>query len=470
MVNNYSLTAIASFLCFSFAFGNSSSNKTFSTEIIEKQAVSHIGNAAIRYVYDASLYKDQWDTLSQTIFWRQVIDLTQDSCILNVASNRKILGKMHFKTWTSQTEERKAQFKDSLRKAHQLPEEASIFVTSGKKEFYNYKKEIPSITKAIDAFSKENVNPWYAQVILLIESPGKLQKSNVGAYGPFQLMKSVAKRFGLVVNNQVDERADFNKSAMAAARLLGWVCTPEIKKILGAKNISYNENDLWFRLLVLHAYHAGSGNVSAVINKIDPTEGGMQLIRKIWQTEAGGFKNASQNYSQIGLASLIRFDKMVDQDRNFVFIAEGDRIFHHYKTAMFKGNDTLAFLSSSLIKYCDDLAHDLIPFQYFLNKTKSIEQEMEFLCAKIGLVGNDSKKKITAYLLSENQLDELGKTLLKTRRNVDAIELLKINLANNPKSVQAHESLATAYRISGQKEFAANFTKKAADLAAANGG
>ena len=92
--------------------------------------------------------------------------------------------------------------------------------------------------------------------------------------------------------------------------LIKKICIPEAKKILNAKKISYNETDTWFRLFVLHVYHAGSMNVSAVINKINPTEGGQQLIQAMWQNKAAQFGNNSQNYSQLALASqLIAFEK-----------------------------------------------------------------------------------------------------------------------------------------------------------------
>ncbi len=50
------------------------------------------------------------------------------------------------------------------------------------------------------------VDPWYAQSILLIESPGQMKKSISGAYGAFQLMPGVARAQGLIVNKTLDER------------------------------------------------------------------------------------------------------------------------------------------------------------------------------------------------------------------------------------------------------------------------
>ena len=189
--------------------------------------------------------------------------------------------------------------------------EEKVFMTTGKNDFYHFNAVIPSISKGIEVFNQNGVDPWYAQAILMIESPGKLAKSNVGAYGPFQLMKAVAIKQGLTVNGAIDERKDFEKSAWAAGKLIKNICIPEAKRILNGHNLSYNENDLWFRLFVLHIYHAGSGNVSQVVNAIQPTQGGQDLITQMWQTKAGRFGNASQNYSQLALASFLVLNEML---------------------------------------------------------------------------------------------------------------------------------------------------------------
>ncbi|MEZ5069213.1 MAG: transglycosylase SLT domain-containing protein [Bacteroidia bacterium] len=138
-----------------------------------------------------------------------------------------------------------------------------------RKNFGEYKRVIPTINSAIKVFNTNSVDPWYAQTILLIENPGKNHnKSYVGANGPFQLMKSVAIKYGLRVNSKVDERTDLNRAAFAASQLLKHSCIPKVKAVLDANNVSYNEEDLWFRLLVLHAYYAGPGNVACVINQL----------------------------------------------------------------------------------------------------------------------------------------------------------------------------------------------------------
>ena len=124
-------------------------------------------------------------------------------------------------------------------------------------------------------------------------------------------MPSVARAQGLIVNRSVDERSNFEKSAFGAASLIKKICIPEAKKILTKHHIEYNENDLWFRLLVLHVYHAGAKNVGAVVDKIKPTSGAQELITSMWQNKAAGFGNCSQNYSQIAIAAHLILHDMI---------------------------------------------------------------------------------------------------------------------------------------------------------------
>lgn len=271
------------------------------------------------FVSTDELIEERWDLLAQPNFWREVMLLPPDSCIINIASTREILGKDSFVAWKKQTEAQKSAYKDSVRKQYGLADSILIYVTSGKNHFYNVEKVIPSISRAIEIFQQYNTDPWYAQAILLIESPGKIAYSNVGAYGPFQLMKSVARDHGLIVNSKVDERKDFDKSAMGASSLLRKTCIPEAKRILDKHKLAYNETDLWFRLFVLHIYHAGAGNVQGLMSSMDPQCGGQELITAMWQNEWGGFKNASQNYSQVALASLLRLHEIIYSDCDAMF-------------------------------------------------------------------------------------------------------------------------------------------------------
>jgi hypothetical protein len=265
-----------------------------------------------------AIYAEGWAKLAQPIFWKQIMQLSSDSCLINIASTRTIIAKMSSAGWNGQSDAEKTVFRDSIRTLHNLVQEEHIYVTTGKSDFYQFQVVYPSISEGVEAFERYNVDPWYAQAILLIESPGQLKKSRAGAYGPFQLMPAVARAQGLTVNRHTDERKDFERSAYGASRLINTICIPEAKRILNAHNLAYEETELWFRLFVLHVYHAGSGNVRAVVNKINPAKGGQALIQSMWVNSAASFGNNSQNYTQLALASQLILDEMVHEEYDYI--------------------------------------------------------------------------------------------------------------------------------------------------------
>ncbi len=265
-----------------------------------------------------AILSERWNELPQPIFWKQIMELSPDSCLVNIAESRVIVAKMSLADWNSQSDELKNSYRDSIRQSYALTEDARIFVTSGKNDFYKFDAVYPSLSEGVEAFEAYGVDPWYAQAILLIESPGQLKKSRAGAYGAFQLMPAVARAQGLTVNKYSDEREDFQRSAYGASRLLARVCIPEAKRILDTHGLSYKEDDIWFRLFVLHVYHAGAGNVAAVVSKIAPTQGSKELIQSMWQTTAASFGNNSQNYSQLALASQLILHEKVHVESDYI--------------------------------------------------------------------------------------------------------------------------------------------------------
>lgn len=267
--------------------------------------------SCIQVIYDASLYQERWDSLTHIQFWRQIMSMPKDTCIVSRMADRKILGKIPTWQWVKMNNARQAAYKDSLRTAYELAPNSGIYVTAGKNHYYNFDDVLYQITGALRVFRELNVDPWFAQAILLIESPGRLNRSPVGAYGPFQLMPEVADEFGLIVSDSLDERENLTKSATAAAMLIRRRCVPLTRFMLRKRNIPFNEEDTFFRMLVLHCYHAGAGNVEAVLAKLQPTAGGVDLMKSVWQTEAGGFKNASQNYSQLAIAAFLELDQLM---------------------------------------------------------------------------------------------------------------------------------------------------------------
>jgi hypothetical protein len=278
--------------------------------------------ASMQFVYNEQMYLFRCDTLSQVKFWRNIMHLDKDSGYFNIPENRKILHKVNLQEIENLSLENKKRFKDSLRFTNLLSDSARILLTNGKSFFYDFDKASSNFDKGINGFIENGVDPWYAQAILLIESPNKLQKSNVGAYGSFQLMKDVARLFGLKVNKNVDERADFDRSAYAASSLIKKICIPNTRKILDSLGITnYKENDLWFRLLVMHAYHAGAGNVKKALFSFMPTKGDMNLIYTLWHTETKHFKTASQNYSQLVLAAMLEVHEKYKLNPNKLLIS-----------------------------------------------------------------------------------------------------------------------------------------------------
>lgn len=272
-----------------------------------------------KFVQSQQLYDEGWDKLEQPNFWRTLMTMGDDSALINIGSTRQIIKKVLVKDWNRLSDDNKTKIRDSVKTHYGLPEEEHVYMTSGKKAFYDFEKVIPSIGRGIEIFNNNGVDPFYAQAILLIESPNKMQKSPVGAYGSFQIMRKVAINLGLKVNSSTDERKNFDKSAWASAKLIRTICIPETNKILDSKGLTYNPNDLWYKLLVLHTYHAGAGNVKNAINVINPTIGNKELITTLWQTEIGSFRNASQNYSQLALATLIELDRIIIKKCKFIY-------------------------------------------------------------------------------------------------------------------------------------------------------
>lgn len=276
----------------------------------------------MNFVFNEQMYLQRCDTLSQVKFWRSIMHLHKDSGYYNIPENRKILHKVNLREAEHLSAESKGRFKDSLRFVHLLSDSARILLTNGKSFFYDFDKASLNFDKGIKGFIANDVDPWYAQAILLIESPNKLQKSNAGAYGSFQLMKDVARLFGLKVNKKMDERADFDRSAFAASSLIKKICIPNTRKILDSLGITnYQENELWFRLLVMHSYHAGAGNVKKALFSFMPTKGDMNLIYTLWHTETKHFKTASQNYSQLVLAAMLEVHEKYKLNPNKLLIS-----------------------------------------------------------------------------------------------------------------------------------------------------
>jgi hypothetical protein len=245
----------------------------------------------------------------QITFWRAVISLTKDSCIVVHKDSRRMLDIIS------------AEQLDSMVGHNQLDVAAQCYrdkngyqtcelvkFVRGKKEFFDFQKVGPLVDDARIIFEEFNVNPIYAQFILLIESPNNPKARSIsGAVGHYQLMPFVARKYGLVVSSSRDDRHDFSKSSMAAAKLMRDYCIPNAERMANGLGLIPNKDELWFQLLVMHVYNAGAGNVRKAVQAVGPVSSGEELILKLWKTQAAAFGNSSQNYTQLALASYVNY-------------------------------------------------------------------------------------------------------------------------------------------------------------------
>jgi membrane-bound lytic murein transglycosylase D len=105
--------------------------------------------------------------------------------------------------------------------------------------------------KIIEPIFEKYGLPIELKYLAVVESQLKPSAlSHAGARGPWQLMPSTARDFGLKVNSKQDERTHYYKSTVAAAKYIKGL---------------YNEFGDW--LLVLAAYNSGSGTVAKAIKR-----------------------------------------------------------------------------------------------------------------------------------------------------------------------------------------------------------
>ena len=426
---------------------------SISSLLIKKVVVSLEDTTAMYFVNDEALYKEGWDTLAQPVFWKKVMRLSPDSAVINIAHSRSALGIIDFNAWMKQSESEKLVCKQNYCCINNIDCFTDLYVTKGRRDFFEHRKSLQSVSTAVKTFTRNGVDPWYAETILLIESPGKsVQKSWAGAQGPFQLMRDVAICYGLKVNKKIDERTNLEKSAVAASRLISTSCIPKVKTILDSLGLTYNETDMWFRLLVLHAYHAGPGNVACALYSIAPKKGGIDLIQTLWHTECRGFKNESQNYSQLALAAHLSFNEILGKPRDSVFLIQGDRQYALYK--MQQKGKTLA--PSQLMEcfniYGEDLVEGTLDAENYIKRVNKL---------KIEMVACNTTTNENEYIFLSNEL-------LRKKNVNDAIKLLRFTVEQYPNSASVADSLSRAYKLSGNVTLAQKYERMSVELSKTN--
>lgn len=258
-------------------------------------------------------------------FWLRDIELPSDSFLVVDKKSRQVIDVLHkSQVLKIETGKNLKELAKIYHYVHKLDSNSQVKFVRGRKEFFNYPKIEPHILPAQKIFERVGVDPAFAKFILLIESPSNPSATSIsGARGHFQLMPSVARKYGLVINQHRDDRLNFEKSAVAAAKLMKQYCIPQARRIAQNVNItvdSSSQTELWFQLLVLHVYNAGAGTVSKAVRVYsDDQLSGEELILKLWKTHVGAFGNSSQNYSQVALASHLAYNRYLTSKKSDTF-------------------------------------------------------------------------------------------------------------------------------------------------------
>jgi len=125
--------------------------------------------------------------------------------------------------------------------------------------------------------------------------------SHAGAVGMWQFMPETGMEIGLEINDKIDERRNWKKSTVAAARYL--------------KHLAEDHFDNNYELAIL-AYNAGLGNVKRAIRKNKTTDPWI-LIQ-----DSSSFKRESREYLP-KVISAIHIFSYID-DRNKTQLAQKD--------------------------------------------------------------------------------------------------------------------------------------------------
>ena len=126
-----------------------------------------------------------------------------------------------------------------------------VYLKAHEKFLLNLKKTSMPYFNFIDGILTQYGLPKELKYLAVIESDLKTNAlSPVGARGPWQFMDYTAKGYGLIVNQNQDDRTDYFKSTNAAAKYLLSL---------------YKDLKDW--LLVIAAYNGGPGRVYSAIEK-----------------------------------------------------------------------------------------------------------------------------------------------------------------------------------------------------------
>ncbi len=188
----------------------------------------------------------------------------------------------------------------SILKEHRDESKAYITKYSKKERSYimlMFKRGKNYFPKALDIFKKYNV-PAEFQMLPALESNFMANAvSPAGAVGYWQFMSELAHEYGLRTGGKYDERKNFTKSTIAAARFF-------------RDQLDYFDSDI---LLTVAAYNCGQGRVRLALKKSGNPKADFWEIKKYLPAETRRFV---MNFLALNVISL-NYDKFLNHKLNF---------------------------------------------------------------------------------------------------------------------------------------------------------
>ena len=162
---------------------------------------------------------------------------------------------------------------------------------------YIFKKGEKFFPKTIDIFAKYDV-PLELQMIPALESQFHANAvSPVGAVGYYQFMSELARDYGLHIDGKYDERKNFIKSTVAAAKFF-------------KDQLAYYNGDL---LLSVASYNCGPGRVQSGIKKSGKKDATFWDIKKYLPYETRKFVMDFITFNVIAA----NYDKFLNEKLDF---------------------------------------------------------------------------------------------------------------------------------------------------------
>ena len=110
------------------------------------------------------MYTERWNILPQALFWKRIMKLSKDSCLVNVASSRQILQSIDSREWYGLNKTQKLNYREHMRIKHNIPVGEKIYVTSGKSDFYKFEEVYPTLREGITVFDEMCVDPMVCPI------------------------------------------------------------------------------------------------------------------------------------------------------------------------------------------------------------------------------------------------------------------------------------------------------------------